>query len=146
MITYHHQLSFQFVNKCTQMCSLLQRMWWHNDAYFCNIGGYSDMDGLQLTCEFTFNKKETKQKENFVAAVFEVLYCPENVLFSATFTLIKKNGRCCFKKSNRPPACAERPDWSARPASPWRRAGNGSPCCLCECVGAVGWSGFHSEK
>lgn len=31
------------------------------------IGGYSEMDGLQLTCEFTFNKKE--KKENFSTAV-----------------------------------------------------------------------------
>lgn len=34
------------------------------------------MDGLQLTCEFTFNKKE-----NFASAVFAVLYSPENVPF-----------------------------------------------------------------
>lgn len=27
------------------------------------IGGYSEMDGFKLTCEFTFNKKE--KKENF---------------------------------------------------------------------------------
>lgn len=39
------------------------------------------MDGLQLTCEFTFNKKE-----NFAAAVFAVLYCPQSVLFSASCT------------------------------------------------------------
>lgn len=37
------------------------------------------MDGLQLTCEFTFNKKE-----NFAAAVFAVLYCPQSVSASCT--------------------------------------------------------------
>lgn len=26
------------------------------------IGGYSEMDGLKLTCEFTFNKKEKRKK------------------------------------------------------------------------------------
>lgn len=25
------------------------------------IGGYSEMDGLELTCEFTFNKKEKRK-------------------------------------------------------------------------------------
>lgn len=25
------------------------------------VGGYSEMDGLKLTCEFTFNKKEKKE-------------------------------------------------------------------------------------
>ncbi len=25
------------------------------------IGGYSEMDGLKLTCEFTFNKKEKRK-------------------------------------------------------------------------------------
>lgn len=40
------------------------------------------------------------------ATVFAVLYCPENVLFLLLLSW-KKKGRCCFKKSNRPPAPAE---------------------------------------
>lgn len=47
------------------------------------VGGYSEMDGLKLTCEFTFNKKE--QKENFKTAVLRCFTVPvfKNVLFSA---------------------------------------------------------------
>lgn len=47
------------------------------------------------------------------ATVFAVLYCPENVLFLLLLSW-KKKGRCCFKKSNRPPAPAERRHWLAQ--------------------------------
>lgn len=65
------------------------------------------MEGLQLTCEFTFNKKE-----NFASAVFAVLYSPENVPFLPP--PLGGGCHCPFKKSNRPPARAERCYWSAR--------------------------------
>lgn len=54
---------------------------------FLCIGGYSDMDGLQLTCEF--NKKGKKMKI-VAATVFAVLYCPENVLFLLLLSWKKK--------------------------------------------------------
>lgn len=112
------------------------------------IGGYSEMDGLQLTCEFTFNKKEKKGKKKLLYCSVEVLYCPcsYNVLFSLNLLpqCLSEKGHCGFKKLNCPLACAERCDWWAR-WSPWRRAGNRS-CCSSLCVGALGLSGFHSEK
>ena len=36
------------------------------------VGGYSEMDGLKLTCEFTFNKKEKGKLVNYSV---EMLYC-----------------------------------------------------------------------
>lgn len=95
------------------------------------LGGYSEMDGLKLTCEFTFNKKEKKEtfklqscRGAFTLPVLQnVLSCAEP-LFHTTPPWEgekKKNGRCGFKKLNCPLACARRCDWWAR-RSPWRRS------------------------
>lgn len=100
------------------------------------------MDGLKLTCEFTFNKKE--KKETFKLQCGGALLSMFFTLNFLSQRLPIKNGHCGFKKLNCPLACAERCDWWAWlvPLETELETGADSS----QCVGALSLSGFHSEK
>lgn len=78
------------------------------------------MDGLKLTCEFTFNKKE--KRKTFKLQCWGALLSPVLKMCCSCWTFfLPQNGHCGFKKLNCPLACAERRDWWAW-WSPWRRS------------------------